>query len=190
MSPRRLCYWPLLGLLIVLHGLPGPCALAQQPDTSLRHPAPQPVRVGSGPIFLVNARLIVGDDGLAALDPNQILRLEVHKGGLTTPAKWRSLAPHGILALTMKPGFPLNTIASKSLPQLRRELKLARPVRFELDGLPLEDPTLRVATAAIAGLEVKQPATVADAPVINIRLVHRPSRPAKPGIYIRGTARR
>ncbi|GAB3835816.1 hypothetical protein [Hymenobacter jeollabukensis] len=188
MLRRRMRYLPTLVLLLILHGLPGPRALAQQPDSTFQHPAPPPQ--GSGPVFVVNERLIVGDDGLTALNPNDILRLEVHKGGPTTPAKWRSLGPHGILALTLKPGFPLNSIASKRLPQLRRALKLPRPVRFELDGLPLEDPTLRIATAAIAGLEVKRPATAVGETVVNIRLVHRPRRPAKPGIYIRGTARR
>ena len=176
----------LLGLL----GLWGQQALAQAPDTTVYPPTLRPVPVlVPEPVWLLNGQLIIGETVLTDLDPQVIQRIEVYKGGLGTPARWRSLAAHGLLALTMKPDFKLRTIASKSQEQLQRELRLAGPVQFAVEGLPLQDPALRIAAAAIAGLDVREAA--GQTPVVNIRLLRRPPQPVPPGtIRIRGVAQR
>ena len=174
------CFF-LTGLL-VLSCLAGG-ARAQQPATAARPPALRPA-AGPEPIFILNTRLIIGGTVLADLNPNVLERLEVYKGGAETPARWRSLAPPGIISVTLKPTFRLGTIASQSLRQIQRKLRLSGAVGFELDGRPLEDHTLRIATAAIAGLDVRR--EVGAAPVVDIRLVRPVPRPAPPGIYLRG----
>jgi hypothetical protein len=179
----------LLGLVVALATLPGPPAQAQQPDTAARHPAPKPVFVPKYfPVYLLDGRLILGDTGLRAIGPQTIQRLEIHKGGLTTPARWRSLGPHGIVVVTLKKTARLDAPASKSQAQIRRELKLPATAQFELDGLPLQDPRLRIASADIEALEVKN--APGAAPVINVRLVRLPPPPRPPGtILIQGLTR-
>ncbi|RTQ46814.1 hypothetical protein EJV47_20800 [Hymenobacter gummosus] len=182
-SPLRSALLP--GLVAALLALP---ARAQQPDSVFHPPALQPVFVPKYfPVYLLNARLIVGDRGLRAIGPQAIQNFELYRSVLATPVRWRSLVPHGLMVLTLKKEVRLR-LSSRSQAQIRRRLKLPAAARFELDGLPLEDAKLRIATADIEALDIKT--APGAAPVINVRLVRLPPRPHPPGtILIQGLTR-
>jgi hypothetical protein len=147
-----------------------------------------PARPVYKPVYLLDSRVIIGENGLVAIAPD-IESVVVYKGS-DIPARWRGLAEHGIIVLTMKHRVKQET---KTLASLSRWLKLTEPVRFELDSLPLEDVSLRIATAGIAGLDVTRATAARSGTVVNIRLVRTgPTPPADPAgpvrIFIRGTA--
>jgi len=173
--------------LLILGLLAARPSQAQQPADTMIAPA-RPVYK---PVYLLNSRTIIGDNGLRAINPSDIEKIEVYKSR-NMPARWRGLAEHGVLAITLKHRLRLKT---KTAASLRHWLQLTEPVRFELDGLPLEDTSLRIATEAIAGLEVTRATAGAPAgTVVNIRLVRTGPTPPPPGpvvpgrIFIRGTA--
>ncbi len=146
--------------------------------------ADQPPRtVQPQPVFLINSNLIVGSD-LGKINPQDIADIRVYKGS-EAPAMWRSLTANGIIAITLKPN--VKTVPkAKSLAKIGKELKLKGPVTYQLEGLPLEDRTLRVATADIARLDTQQTAT---GTVVNIHLAVPPPVVHPPGtILIRGVA--
>lgn len=144
----------------------------------------QPARVTRPqPVFLLNSRIIVGG-GLAKVNPQDIADMYVYRD-TNVPAKWRSLATNGILTITLKP-HTKSKLKTESLAAIRRELKLRGKVSYQLEGLPLEDLTLRVATADIAGFDTQQ---TASGTVVNIHLVVPPPVVHPPGtILIRGTS--
>jgi len=149
---------------------------APVPDQPARAVRPQPV-------FLLNSRIIVGS-GLAKVNPQDIADIYVYKDA-NVPAKWRSLAANGIIALTLKP-HTKPKLKTKSLAAIGRGLKLRGAVSYQLAGLPIEDPTLRVATADMAGGSTWPTASGA---VVNIRLVVPPPVVHPPGtILIRGVS--
>ena len=162
-------------------------ALAQQPAVASPAPAPASLARGHMPIFLLNSHIVLGDSIMRIIKPTKISSIMVYKGG-DTPAHLRSLAEHGIIDIAMPSSFKLR---SRSLAAIRRRLKVRGPVRFELDELPLEDTTLRIATVDIAGLDVTPPLAAGGHTVINIRLVRLKPRPHAypPGtIFVRGAA--
>jgi hypothetical protein len=150
--------------------------------------AQQPAARVYKPVYLLNSRIVFGDSVLRQLKPTEITGVMVYKGSDGTPANWRSLAKHGIIALALPPSFKPK---SRSLAAIRRRLKVRGPVRFELDELPLEDTMLRIATVDIAGLDVTPPLVAGGSTVINIRLLRLRPRPSTypPGtIFVRGAA--
>lgn len=103
--------------------------------------------------------------------------------GLKVPAKWRGLAADGFIGITLKP-HARQLLKTESLQDLRKRLKLKGPVRYQLEGRPLDDPKLRIATADIARLDV-QP--VADGTVVDIHLAVPPPAVHPPGtVLLRG----
>jgi hypothetical protein len=135
------------------------------------------------PVYLVNDRIIVGGH-LGQLNPQDIASLRVYKGA-DAPAKWRSLTTPGIIAITLKPRAKWK-LKTESLAAIKRGLKVRGPVSYQLDGQPLEDLSLRITTADIAGLDA-QP--TASGTVVNVRLVGSPPAVHPPGtIMIRGTS--
>ncbi|RYY14775.1 MAG: hypothetical protein EOO36_13715 [Cytophagaceae bacterium] len=178
----------LCAALLLAGGWPSP-GLAQQaaPD------APAPARPVYKPVWLLDYQVIIGENELSVIKPGEIKKIDIYKAN-NIPAKWRGLAEHGIVALTMKHRVKLKTT---TLSSLSRWLHLAGPVRFKLDGLPLEDPALRIALAGIAGLDVTRATPTAPGTVVDIRLVRTGPTPPPPGpvvpgqplrILIRGTA--
>jgi hypothetical protein len=159
--------------------------LTSRAPTRPAAPTPvQPVRiVRPQPVFLLNSRIIVGS-GLAKVSPQDIASVYVHKG-YDAPAKWRSLTPNGIIDITLKPGAKYR-LETKSLAAIARKLKLRGAITYQLEGLALEDLTLHVATADIAGVETQQ---TASGTVVNIHLLVPPPAVHPPGtILIRGVA--
>jgi len=144
----------------------------------------QPSRVTRPqPVFLLNSRIIVGG-GLAKVNPQDIADIYVYRD-TNVPAKWRSLATNGILTITLKPHVKAK-FKTESLAAIGRGLKLRGKVSYQLEGLPLEDLSLRVATADIARLDT-QPTD--NGTVVNIHLVVPPPVVHPPGtILIRGTS--
>lgn len=119
---------------------------------------------------------------LRAINPQAIRDLAVYKG-FSMPAKWQAMTVNGLLDIKVdKKLLP----ASQTLAGIRQALKLGRHVRFELNGRPVQDLTLRIANAAILELQA-QPA--GDATLVDIRLRKYTPPPAKypPGtVLIRG----
>lgn len=189
----------LLRLVVVL-GSASP-VLAQRPAVAplvpvvplgtviTKQPATGPAASGSDqpsrpvqpePVFLVNSRVIVGR--ASAINPRDIADIHVYKG-LEAPAKLRSLTAYGIIAITLKPCVT-SKLKTKSLAAIRRGLQVRGPVCYQLEGLPLEDLTLRVVTADIAGLDTQ---STASGTVVNIHLAVPPPVVHPPGtILIRG----
>ena len=161
---------------------PRPSSASAATTASAAHPAlPEPVSI-------LNAHIIIGGSGLNGVNPHDIADLQVYKGA-DAPMQWRSLTEHGIIAITLKPGVKPK-LKTKSLAAIRRQAAATGLVNFKLNGMRLEDTSLRIATAAIAGLDVLRDET---GTVINIRLA--PFKPLPrhdpPGtIYIRGVASR
>lgn len=141
-------------------------------------------------VIILNGRYLTGVNMLGTINPQQIAKIEVYKQG-QGPAQWRSLTTTGILSITLK-AKPRVKLKARSLAAIKRRLKLHSPVRFELNGAPLQDESLQIVTEAIAGFDVTH--TTSDSAiktVVNIRLV--PYKPAPhsypPGtIMIRGLA--
>ena len=166
----------------LLEGVP----VATQPP----HQAPTPTaavatrRTWPQPVYLLNSHFIINE--LGGINPQEIASVVVYKGA-DAPPQWRSLTEHGIIAITLKPGVKLR-VKTKSLNAIRRQTKASSPVSFQVNGLRIEDPSLRVA-AAIAGLDVVR---TDSETIINIHLAPpKPTPPAPPGtIRIRGVASR
>ena len=137
------------------------------------------------PIYLLNSHIIVSD--LLSISPNDIADLQIYKqkGG---PRQWQSLTENGLVSITLKTGVKPK-FKTKSLAAIRRQAKASGLVSFQLNGLRLEDTSLRVATAAMVGLEVLRSDSET---LINIRLAPpKPAPPLPPGsIRIRGVASR
>lgn len=139
------------------------------------------------PVYLLNSRVIVNE--LAVVRPEDIEQVAIYKEPkLPTPRQWWSLTEHGIVAIELKLGAKLK-LKTESLAAIRRQLKLTGAVNFQLGGLPMEDTSLRIATADIAGFEVSRSDSET---VVNIRLLPpTPAPPLPPGsIRIRGVAGR
>ncbi|MGI4744321.1 MAG: hypothetical protein ACRYG7_54925 [Janthinobacterium lividum] len=163
-----------------------------KPEWTAPRPSPavataQAVRpVWPEPVYLLNSYIILSGLALGVVKPMDIAKLDVYKGA-DAPAQWRSLTEHGIVNITLKAGVKPK-FKTESLSSISRRLALTGPVSFELNGLRLEDTTLRVAVDGIAGLDVRR--SEAET-VVNIRfappkpLVHPPGT-----ILIRGTAAR
>lgn len=145
-------------------------------------------RVWTDPIYLLNSHIIINGNGLAAIRPLDIAALYVYKGA-TAPVQWQSLAENGIIAIKLKAGVKLK-LKTKSLATIRRQAKVSGRVNFKLNGMHLENSSLRIAAKAIAGVDVLPDE---GETVIDIRLVPYQSAPRHdpPGtIYIRGVASR
>jgi hypothetical protein len=153
--------------------------------------APQPPSTSSAqavrrawpePVYLVNARVIIGGLLDEFIKPMDIANIDIYKGN-DAPAQWRSLTEHGIVSITLKAGVkPKYT--TESLSHISRRLKLTGVVSFQLNGLRIEDEKLCVATESIAGLDI-----VRDdfETVVNIRLL--PPKPTPPTNDPPGTIR-
>jgi hypothetical protein len=161
---------------------------AQRQPATPTTPTQSVQRAWPQPVWLLNSRFIVSD--ISNIGPLDIAKLDIYKEpNRLTPMKWRSLTEHGIVSITLKPGVKLH-FKTKSLAAIRRQLRLSGLVSFKLNGMRLEDESLRIAKDAIAGLDVS-PSDIET--IVNIRLV--PPKPAPllppgpPGsIRIRGVA--
>ncbi|NML67744.1 hypothetical protein HHL22_21290 [Hymenobacter sp. RP-2-7] len=140
------------------------------------------------PLYLANSCIIVGSS-LNTINPQSIENIVVYKGE-DIPVRWRTATANGVIDLTLKPGVKIRSV---SLARLKRRQHLTGPVRFELDGRPLADTSLRIATAAIQELVMGAADNSGAGKVLNIKLVPWNSEPSKhqPGtILIRGVAGR
>lgn len=142
------------------------------------------------PVFIINEHYLTSMSVLDGINPQQIIKLDIYKQG-GGPIRWRSLTAPGIVSITLKTK-PNIKLKARSLAAIKRQLRLHGPVRFELNGAPIQDESLQIVTDAIAGLDVTHatPATAAKT-VVNIRLVpYKPIvHPRPPGtIMIRGLA--
>jgi hypothetical protein len=166
-------------------GLPLGFAVSNQfhsPPTILVPDQP-PRIVMPQPVFLLNSRFIISG-GLGQLNPRDIADIEVYRGP-SAPAKWRSLTTNGIIAITLKP-HTKPKFKTKSLAAIGRELKLRGVVAYQLEGLPIDDLSLRVATADIARFDTQ---STDNGTVVNIHLVVPPPAVHPPGtIMIRGAS--
>lgn len=109
-----------------------------------------------GPLFLLNSRLFVGPVGLGKINPQDIDKVIVYKGGYPTtdtPVQWRGLDMNGIIAITLKKHVKAR-LKSQSLAQLARHLQAQGTVSYSINGLPAASGALRVATVSIAEMKL------------------------------------
>ncbi|NML65954.1 hypothetical protein HHL22_12135 [Hymenobacter sp. RP-2-7] len=142
------------------------------------------------PLCIINGRYLTSMSVLNAINPQQITKLDIYKQG-SGPMQWRSLTAAGLVSLALKTK-PRIKLQARSLAAIKRGLKLRGPVRFELNGAPIQDESLQLVADAIAGFDITRAAPqTAAATVVNIRLVPYTSQPTvhPPGtIMIRGLA--
>ncbi|OGX90945.1 hypothetical protein BEN49_21515 [Hymenobacter coccineus] len=139
------------------------------------------------PVYILNSRFIIGD--LGTVNPTDIADIVVYRSP-SVPALWRSLAANGIISITLRNKFKLQTQTPLSIT---RGLKLASQVKYKVNGLLLEDTSLRIVTSDIAGLDVTRATPESTDTFVNIRLIQsepNPSRNPPNTIQIRGTAAR
>ena len=124
--------------------------------------------------------------------PNDIEKLAVYKG-VNTPWKWRSLTDNGIIDITLKDKNKAK-LETKTLAQIGKWLQLSGPVSYSINGMPVGESDLRIATVAIGEVKVTRGTPTALNTLVNIQIAHlTPPPPApdpsgKPRIMIRGTA--
>jgi hypothetical protein len=162
-------------------------ASPSQPAYTYQRPAPQP-----DPLYILNAQVII-DNGFLHIMPNDIEKLRVYKGGPDTPQKWRSLTQYGIIDITLKDKAKAR-IKARTLAEIGEWLQVSGPVSYSINGMPVGESDLRIATAAIGEVKVTRPTATVNATLVNIQIAHHtPPPPApdpsgKPRIMIRGTA--
>lgn len=149
---------------------------ARRPPATPAAPTQSVQRIWPRPVCLLNSHIIV--NGLDIVKPQDIEKVDIYKEPKqSTPMKWWSLTEHGIINIKLKPGVKLR-LKTKSLAAIRRQLKLSGLVSFKLNGMRLEDESLRIADDSIEGFDVSET-------VVNIRLA--PPKPAPPHTYPPGT---
>ena len=157
------------------------------PKTTSYRPAAQP-----DPLYILNSQVIIGN-GLQEILPNDIEKLAIYKGGADTPSKWRSLTEYGIISITLK-AKSKTRIEAKTLAQIGKGLKLEGPVSYLINGMPVGEADLRIATAAIGEVKVMRATPTNSTTLVNIQIAHytplppAPDPSGKPRIMIRGTA--
>lgn len=155
------------------------------PKTTHYRPFSQP-----DPLYILNSKVIIGN-GLLDIMPNDIEKLDVYKGGADTPQKWRTLTHYGIISITLKEKAKVR-FEAKTLAQISKGVQVSGPVSYSINGMPVGEVDLRIATAAIEEVKVTRP--TAATTLVNIQITHyTPPPPApdpsgKPRIMIRGTA--
>lgn len=163
------------------HVLPG------QPATTYQRPAPQP-----DPLYILNGTVVI-DNSFLNIQPNDIAKLEVYKGGPDTPWKWRSLTTNGIINITLK-DKPKARMKTRTLTEIGEWLHVAGPVSYSINGMPVGEADLRIATVAIGEVKVTRATAAMPTTSVNVQIAHHtPPLPAsdpsgKPRIMIRGTA--
>ena len=163
-----------------------------KPLAALAPPATKPQQdrpVIPEPVVILNGRYLTGMSALGAINPQQIDKVEIYKPG-NGPVQWRSLTTPGILSLTLK-AKPKLKVKARSLAVIKRRLGLHGPVRFELNGAPIQDESLQIITDSIAGFDVTQATPGTAETVVNIRLApHNPNPIVHPPgtIMIRGVS--
>ena len=116
------------------------------------------------PVFVLNSTVVV-NGVIADYAGNDIKKVWVYKRADTLdtpkiPPHLRSISAAGIIDIASP-----KHVASRSFPQLGRQLGLRGPVAFALNGHPLDPPAvaaLRIAPAAIGQIHLMRP--TADAP--------------------------
>lgn len=149
-----------------------------------------------GPLYLLNSQLLIGTNGLVKINPQDIDKLVVYKGGgnptTTAPAQWRGLDANGIIAIMLKKHVK-RRLQSQSLAQLGRHLQAQGLVSYIVNDLPAASGVLRIATASITEIRL---ARTFSGTTVGVWLGGGPSQPASTKTYppgtnlIRGTASR
>jgi hypothetical protein len=162
-------------------------ASPSEPNTMHYQPVLQP-----DPLYILNSQVIIGN-GLRNIMPNDIEKLYVYKGGPDTPWKWRSLTNYGIIDITLKDKRQ-TWLETKTLAQIGKGLQLKGSVSYFINGMPVGESDLRIATAAIGEVKVTRATPTVPTTQVNIQLARytppplAPDPSGKPRIMIRGTA--
>jgi hypothetical protein len=138
------------------------------------------------PVYIINRRYLSNSNMLREIKTQHIAKIDIYKQG-QGPVHWWSLMTLGIVNVTLKSKVRLK---AKSLAAIKRELGLHGLIRFELNGAPIQDESLRIFTDAIASFDVTPAAPgTSEKTVVNIRLVPYQPKVYPPGsIRIRGLA--
>ncbi|WP_324673884.1 hypothetical protein [Hymenobacter sp. GOD-10R] len=137
------------------------------------------------PLYLLEGELIIAPD-FSGIQPNDIEKLMVYRDK-NAPRQWRDLATNGIIDITLKQKRKLK---SRSLADLGKGLGLAGPITYNLNDMPVADPSLRIAVDAIGEIKVTRADAVGGTIVLAISVrPPKPNPPHPPGtIMLRGMA--
>ncbi|RFP64376.1 hypothetical protein D0N36_14400 [Hymenobacter lapidiphilus] len=166
MTRSSLRFLFLLGLCLVTR-----VSHAQETTTYSRPQGP----IGD-PVFVLNSTVIINGI-IADYAGTDIQKVWVYKRADTLdahniPPHLRSISAAGVIDITSP-----KRVASRSFPQLGRQLGLRGPAVFALNGHPLDPPavaTLRIAPAAIGQIHLVRPTTDAPHTRVDIWLVLPP----------------
>jgi len=158
----------------------------------VRQPAPpptlaiRPAPIKPEPLFILNSTTIISAQ-LSGINPQDIKDLVVYKGA-DAPWKWRNLTTYGIIDITLKKKHSIE-LKTRTLAEIGALLKVEGPVGYAVNGMPVAEPTLRIATDAIGEIKVTRATAAAPTTVINVQIARSIPTPQPPGtIRIRGMA--
>lgn len=103
-------------------------------------------------LFLLNSRILVGQQTLGHLNPRDIIDVQVYKSAAGLPGWPAFTSISGIIDLKLKPGVRVPSIA---LSQLKHRLHLTGAVQFEQCGQLLPAGSLRIAKADANAVTVR-----------------------------------
>ncbi|MBW3130494.1 hypothetical protein [Hymenobacter profundi] len=159
-------------------------------DSARRKPeavAHQPEHPIAESLIILNNNLII-NGLLTEVNPNEIETLVIYKGA-DAPLELRSLTANGIIDISLK---KKNSFKAKSLKlsDIGKRLLLSGPISYSVNGMPVAEADLRIASAAIGNIKItatSDTATMVDVQTTSMGLKRVPPDP--PGtIRIRGVA--
>ncbi|MCB2410864.1 hypothetical protein [Hymenobacter lucidus] len=167
--------WHCFRLLWVL----GFCsvALTSQAQETTFYSRPQAPT--SDPIFVLNSTVIINGivADFTAEDNQAITKMMVYKGPSSPgaqeiPSHLQNISPVGVIDITSP-----KRVRSQSFPQLGRQLGLRGPLRFAINGYPLNQTAvaaLRIAPGAIGQIHIVRPTAEQPETRVDIWLVPPP----------------
>jgi hypothetical protein len=142
-------------------------------------------------LYILNSTIVI-DPRFRNIMPNDIEKLTVYKDS-GVPWQWRSLTAHGILDITLKDKSKAR-VKTKTLAEIGKWMEISGPVSYSINGMPVRESDLRIATESIGEVKVTRPTPTAPTTLVDVQIVrYTPTPPApdpsgKPRIMIRGTA--
>jgi hypothetical protein len=166
----------------IQQALSQPSGQPAPPSALVARPAP----VVPGPLVILNSTTIISTQ-LSGISPQDIKSLAVYNG-VDVPREWRSLATYGIIDITLKKKHHLQ-LKTRTLAEIGDLLGVEGPVGYSVNGMPVAEPTLRIAADAIGEIKVTHATAAAPITLVNV-LIARPIPPPQPPgtIRIRGVA--
>ncbi|MBO2008827.1 hypothetical protein J4E00_07165 [Siccationidurans soli] len=119
-------------------------------------------------MYVLNGQVII-DNSFLNIMPDDIGKLDVYKSD--APRKWRSLTAHGIIDITLKDKSKAR-MKTRTLAEIGKWLHVSGPVSYSINGMPVGESDLRIATVAIGEMKVTRATAAAPTTSVNIQIAH------------------